>query len=236
MRRELISGRIWAFDQVQGVIYVHVPVRMTVVKLDAGGLFVYAPVAPTTECLQLLTELEATHGPVRHILLPSLALEHKYFAGAFAGARPGAQLWVASAQYSFPLDLPLALQGFPPGTRLLPDEQPPEGSAAAPEWAAQLPYRTLGPLREKVGAYQEVVCFDTATNALLVTDLVVGVTAEPPAILRVNDERALRFHSRDAPAETPAATADALTVGWRKICTPRARDAPELRLPHARST
>ena len=53
-------------------------------------------------------------GAVRHILLPTVALEHKYFAGAFADARPDAQLWVASAQYSFPLDLPLDLQGISP--------------------------------------------------------------------------------------------------------------------------
>ena len=142
-----MPGRIWSFEQVQGVIYVHVPVRMTVVKLDAGGLFVYAPVAPTAECLKLLSEVEAEHGPVRHILLPTLALEHKDFAGAFAGARPAAQLWVAAAQYSFPLDLPLPLQGFPLGTKLLP----PEAQMAEVPWAAQLPYRVLGPLREKVG-------------------------------------------------------------------------------------
>ena len=37
---------------------------MTVVKLDAGGLFVYAPVAPTAECLRLLSEVEAAHGAV----------------------------------------------------------------------------------------------------------------------------------------------------------------------------
>lgn len=110
VREELVAGRVWTFDQVQGVIYVHVPVRMTVVKLDGGGLFVYAPVAPTIECLRLLSEVEAVHGPVRHILLPTLALEHKSFAGAFANARPKAQLWVAGAQYSFPLDLPLWAQ------------------------------------------------------------------------------------------------------------------------------
>jgi hypothetical protein len=82
LRRELVPGRIWSFEQVQGVIFVHVPVRMTVVRLDSGGLFVYAPVAPTTECMRLLAELEAVHGEVKHILLPTLAIEHKSFAGA----------------------------------------------------------------------------------------------------------------------------------------------------------
>ena len=94
VRTELVKGRMWSFEQVQGVIYVHVPVRMTVVKLDGGGLFVYAPVAPTAECLRLLAEIEAEHGAVEHILLPTLAIEHKDFAGAFASKRPRAQLWV----------------------------------------------------------------------------------------------------------------------------------------------
>ena len=138
LRRELVPGRIWSFDQVQGVIFVHVPVRMTVVKLDSGGLFVYAPVAPTAECLRLVAELEALHGEVKHILLPTLAIEHKDFAGAFAAARPAATLWVAAGQYSFPLDLPLVLQGIPRGTRTLPAEA---DAAAEVPWASQLPYR-----------------------------------------------------------------------------------------------
>ena len=77
LRRELVPGRIWSFEQVQGVIFVHVPVRMTVVRLDSGGLFVYAPVAPTTECLALLQPLVDAHGAVAHVILPSVAPEHK---------------------------------------------------------------------------------------------------------------------------------------------------------------
>ena len=209
-----MPGRIWSFEQVQGVIYVHVPVRMTVVKLDSGGLFVYAPVGPTAECLRLLEEVEAEHGPVAHILLPTLAIEHKDFAGAFAGKRPDAQLWVAEAQYSFPLDLPLPLQGFPAGTRYLP----PESRASEVPWAAQLPYRTLEPLREQVGAFQEVVVLDRPTRSLLVTDLVVSIPAEPPAILAANDARALLYHARDDPSEDTADTPAARAAGWQKIC------------------
>ena len=213
VRRELVPDRIWSFEQVQGVIYVHVPVRMTVVKLDAGGLFVYAPVAPTAECLRLLAEIEAVHGPVAHILLPTTAIEHKSFAGAFSAARPGATTWVADGQYSFPLDLPLPLQGLAGARRLPPDDQ----SATVP-WAEQLPYRTLGPLREKVGCFQEVVVLDRPTRSLLVTDLLVSVPASPPDILPANDIRALLYHSRDGPAETVEDTPRARQVGWQKIC------------------
>ena len=214
VRRELVSGRIWSFEQVQGVIYVQIPVRMTVVKLESGGLFVYAPIAPTVECLRLLTEIEAEHGAVTHILLPTLAIEHKSFAGAFADARPTAQLWVAPAQYSFPLDLPLALTGFPRSVKRLPADD----AAESVPWASQLPYRTLEPLREKVGAFQEVVVFDRPSGTLLVTDLVCSLPSEPPAILVANDLRALLYHSRDEPTDVPVDTPEARAIGWKKIC------------------
>jgi hypothetical protein len=54
----------------------HVPIRMTVCVIN-DGLFVYAPVAPTKECLQLLQQLIDTYGPIQTIVLPSVAVEHK---------------------------------------------------------------------------------------------------------------------------------------------------------------
>ena len=77
VRREAVPGKVWTFDQMLGVFYVHVPIRMTVVAMEQGGLFVYAPVAPTRECLDLLQPLIDEHGPVKYIVLPSVAVEHK---------------------------------------------------------------------------------------------------------------------------------------------------------------
>ena len=54
LRREVIANQIWTFDQMQGIFYVVVPIRMTVIRLAAGGLLVYAPVAPTPECIRLV--------------------------------------------------------------------------------------------------------------------------------------------------------------------------------------
>ncbi|EJK71110.1 hypothetical protein THAOC_07481, partial [Thalassiosira oceanica] len=39
-----------------------------------GGLLVYAPVAPTEECMALMAGLVDRHGPVRDIVLPSVAV------------------------------------------------------------------------------------------------------------------------------------------------------------------
>ena len=75
IRYDLGNG-VWAFDQLIGIYYVHVPIRMTVVRRK-GGLLVFAPVAPTRECLSLLQELIDEYGPILDIILPSVAVEHK---------------------------------------------------------------------------------------------------------------------------------------------------------------
>ena len=86
LRRELVPGHIWSFEQLQGVFFVAVPIRMTAVKLKAG-LLLYAPVAATAECIALVRELEAEHGPVLSIVHPtSSGLEHKAHAPAMHSA------------------------------------------------------------------------------------------------------------------------------------------------------
>jgi len=67
---------------------------------EPGGLLVYAPVAPTAECLSLLREIADVHGPVWHILLPSVAVEHKVNAGPYARNFPEAGFYVTDQQYS----------------------------------------------------------------------------------------------------------------------------------------
>ena len=70
---------------------------MTIVKA-AGGLLVYAPIAPTPEVISMVNDLEKVHGPVLNIILPSAAIEHKTLAGPFARKFPKAQLWVSPNQ------------------------------------------------------------------------------------------------------------------------------------------
>ena len=67
IRQEVIKDSIWTFDQLQGFLSVLVPIRMTVIKLNAEGLLIYAPVAPTIECIRLLHEIVAIHGDIKYI-------------------------------------------------------------------------------------------------------------------------------------------------------------------------
>ncbi|KAK4366614.1 hypothetical protein RND71_014494 [Anisodus tanguticus] len=82
---------------------------MTVIKLKSGELWVHAPISPTKECIQLVKELGY---PVKYIVLPTFAYEHKIFVGPFSRKFPKAQVWVAPRQWSWPLNLPLEFLGI----------------------------------------------------------------------------------------------------------------------------
>jgi hypothetical protein len=92
--RELIPAQLWSFEQLQGIFYVAVPIRMTVARVR-GGLMLYAPVAPTAEVCRHLRDLEERFGPVLSIVLPTASgLEHKLPVPAMARAFPEAEVWV----------------------------------------------------------------------------------------------------------------------------------------------
>ena len=213
IRHEIIKDTIWTFDQLQGIFYVVVPVRMTVVKLETGGLLVYAPVAPTLECIKLVNELVAEHGEVKYIILPTISgLEHKVFIGPFARKFPHAQVLVAPNQWSFPLNLPLSWLGLPgKRTQILPED-----SSKTP-FAQEFDYAILGPIDLKLGWFEEVVFYHKKSRSLLVTDLIVSIPSEPPEILQL-DPYPLLFHARDSASEPIKDTPDNRRKGWQRIC------------------
>ena len=207
--RELLPGRIWSFEQLQGVWYVAVPIRMTVLKV-AHGLMLYAPVAVTGEVRAQLRRLEALHGPVRTIVLPTASgLEHKLPVPAMARAFPEAEVWITPHQWSFPLRLPPRLLGFPAGrTRVL-------GSDGLPH-ADQLHWLPLGPLNLGLGTFLEYGCFDRATGALLLTDALVAISPEPPPLFEA-DPTPLLFHARDRGDEPLIDSAERRRRGWQRL-------------------
>ena len=169
IRQEVVKDSIWTFEQLQGIFYVVVPIRMTVIKLEEGGLLVYAPVAPTLECLKLVNELVAEHGEVKYIILPTISgLEHKVFVAPFARKFPQAQVFVAPNQWSFPINLPLKWLGLPTKrTQILPED-----SSQTP-FAQEFDYAILGPIDLNWGWFEEVVFYHKRSRTLLVTDSIV---------------------------------------------------------------
>ena len=55
--------------------------RMSIVKLSGGGLFILNPIAATRELLDMVHGLEKQHGPVKHVVLSTVAIEHKTYCG-----------------------------------------------------------------------------------------------------------------------------------------------------------
>ncbi|MEH2327143.1 MAG: DUF4336 domain-containing protein [Nostoc sp.] len=211
LRKEIIEDTIWTFDQLQGILYTTVPIRMTLVKLAAGGFLVYAPVAPTTECVRLVNELVAKHGEVKYIVLPtSSGLEHKVFVGPFSRCFPQAQVFVAPHQWSFPFNLPLSWLGFPQKrTQELPDD-----SSLAP-FALEFDYAILD-INLGRGSFAEVAVFHKRSHTLLVTDSILSVPVDPPEILQL-DPYPLLFHARDNALETIEDNEDNRRKGWQRI-------------------
>ena len=213
IRTEVVSNTIWTFEQVQGILYVVVPIRMTVVKLVDGGLFVYAPVAPTAECLQLVNELVAIHGDVKYIILPTISgLEHKVFVGPFASQFPQAQVWVTPDQWSFPINLPLSWLGLPiRRTYTLPANrrQTPFGD--------EFDYAILETIDLGPGQFAEVAFFHTRSRTLLVTDSVISLPSAPPEIVQ-SDPYPLLFHARDRASDKLVDTPAQRMKGWQRIC------------------
>ncbi|NES76893.1 MULTISPECIES: DUF4336 domain-containing protein [Okeania] len=213
LRKEIVKDTIWTFDQLQGIFYVTVPIRMTVVRMIGGGLFVYAPIAPTRECVRLVNELVEKYGEVRYIILPTISgLEHKVYVGPFARKFPTAEVFVTPNQWSFPLNLPLSWLGLPRNrTYLLP-----VNSGDAP-FAAEFDYATLGPLDIGFKPFAEVVFWHSPSQTLLAVDTVLSVPAEPPDILNL-DPYPLLFHAKDDVFDVVEDTPTNRCVGWQKIC------------------
>jgi len=224
----IIKDTMWTHDQLQGIVNVNVPVRQTVIRLKDGGLWVHNPVAPTPQVLDMMKELETKYGPVKHIVLGTVALEHKATFGPFCQNFPKATVWIQPGQWAFPLDLPIDALGVKQkGQRLR--ELPMPGKSATnsmfrmsakygpPEWLDEIEYEVLGPFSfNSVGAFSETAFYHKASKTLLVTDAAVSIDTNPPAIIE-EDPRALLFHARDNITEIVADTPENRKRGWRRM-------------------
>jgi len=211
-----MPGRAWVFEQMLGVFYVHVPIRMSVIAMDAGGLFVYAPVAPTAECLALLRPLISKYGAIKHMLLPSVAPEHKVLAGPFAKNFPEAQLWTTDRQYAFPLNLPGTWLGLPSNAKFLSEAS---SQGGAQPFGPEFEYEILTAKASASSVYQDAAVYHKPSKTMLVCDAIQSISAEPPPILLSEPEyrRALLYHARDDPLEKVADTPEVWRKGWQRI-------------------
>ena len=209
---EVVKGKIWTLDQLQGIINVNVPVRCVIVKLKSGGLFINNPVAPTEECVNFVKDLEMKYGKVKYIVLSSLALEHKGTIGAFSRYFPSAEVYVQPQQFSFPLNLPIGTF-FPLGKRI---REIPSDSSAAPWFDEGIDHTSLNVQPSGLGGYAETAFFHRESRTLLITDIVIKVPDEAPDIIQ-EDPRSILFHSRDRMLDPVVDNKQTRLRGWRRM-------------------
>lgn len=212
LRYEVVKDTIWTFEQPHGLLYAVVPIRMTVIRLEKGGLLVYAPIAPTRECVELVRELENKHGNVKFIIhSTSSGLEHKIFVGPFARRFPQAQVLAVPNQWSFPLNLPLSWLGFPPRrTQFLPLDY--RQSPLPTEFA----YHILD-IDLSQGYFTEIALLHQPTQTVLITDTLIKIPTQPPEIIQLNPFPLL-FHARETALDNLADTPTNRLKGWQRIC------------------
>ena len=207
--KELIRDQIWSFEQIQGIYYVAVPVRMTVIKVSEG-LIILNPLPPTLELINQLKVLIELHGPLKSIILPTASgLEHKIGLPPLARIFNQSEIWLCPGQWSFPINLPLDFIGIPSKrTKIFFEDGLPFEDLF--EWTS------LGPINLGLGRFQEISCFHKPTGTLHVTDALVGIQREPPEIFNY-DPLPLLFHSRDRGDELLIDSLENRRKGWARL-------------------
>jgi hypothetical protein len=84
-----VASGIWIVDSEHRMMGVTLPVRMTVVRLSSGDMWLHSP---TRFAPALAAEIEAI-GPVRHLVAPNIA--HWSFLKDWHERYPAAQSWAA---------------------------------------------------------------------------------------------------------------------------------------------
>lgn len=173
LRREIIPGQMWSFEQEQGLAGsdVSTNVRMTVVKMRNGKLWVHAPIAPTEECLSLLEELNC---PVESIVNSTYAYEHKIFIGPFSRRFPDAKLFSVRG-WSFPLPLPDAFLGLNVHAYLDEEDKI--------QWSDEISFKLLPSSYIGVAPYTEAAFLHHESRTLITTDVVICVPESPPEVI-----------------------------------------------------
>lgn len=174
--REIDPGSVWVLEQTQALeaVGVYTPVRMTVIKLASGGLWIHGPLAPTGQCISLLRSIGC---PVEFIILPTFAYEHKAFLAPFARRFPGAQVYVSPCQWSYPINLPNRLLGIDAELLGATEEGMP--------WSGDIEQRLLLPPSISFGEFArqgECAFFHKGSRTLIVTDSLAYLDDRVPEV------------------------------------------------------
>jgi hypothetical protein len=162
----------WALEQLLTFANVTATIRTNVIRLQDGGLWIHSPQWPTGEFCHLLDEL----GPVRHVVLPCNAFEHKAPVAAFCKRYPDASVWISPGQYGplgkCGLDMSDCNMGYRVDGVLTAGQSPP--------WLDEVDYSTFYvSLPGNAGPVSEVAFFHRSSKTLVATDAVAFIPDGP---------------------------------------------------------
>ncbi|MDR7035776.1 hypothetical protein J2X36_000512 [Methylobacterium sp. BE186] len=153
-----VAERVWIVDSGPlHVLGMPLPVRMTVVRLADGSLWLHSPTRYDPDLHDALSRL----GPIRHLVAPNSA--HWTFVAAWQTQCPEATVWAAPG---------LRDRGQVRRSGLRVDKDLPEAAPAA--WSADLD-QVVVPGR---AGFREVAFHHAASRTLVLTDLVLNLEPE----------------------------------------------------------
>jgi len=178
-----LAPDLWVAERPLKLAAGDVGTRMTVIRLQDGGLFVHSPVRLDAETRRALDAL----GPVRCVIAPSKV--HHFFVPDYVAAYPEARLYAAPGLAEKRKDIRFDV--------VLTDD-PPEA------WRGQVEQHIF----RGAPFINEVVFFHPATRTLILTDLAFNVAADKTsgarlfywlvgAAGRFGPHRVVRFLMRD---------------------------------------
>jgi len=170
--------------------------------------------APTEEFFDLVESIGS--GIVKHVVVPSYAIEHKIFVKDAIERWKDALLWTSPAQFSFPIrSIPSDFVFGKEVDGVLSSETP---SGVIPPWADEIQYETLVAGTYNIGGkettFYETAFFHIKSKSLIVTDAVAKIPKEVPEL---NDPELLLLVSKQSTSDIqPEDTYEQRLIGWKK--------------------
>ena len=220
IKRQL-GPNVWSLEQNLQLGPLQTPLRCVVVQLEGnGGLWVHAPLAPTTEFFELLESCGS--GVVKEIVVPSYALEHKVFVRDAIERWPAAKLWTSPGQFAFPVrsissDFVFGrdVDGVLSTTS---DQDGVSNNNSIPAWVDEIQYETLAAGTFNIAGtettFYETAFFHKKSKSLIVTDAVTKIGTTVPEL---NDSDLLLLVSKRSTSDPqPDDTPEQQLIGWEK--------------------
>lgn len=215
----VVPDTLWTLEQNLALGPLETPLRCVVIKLEDGSLWVHAPLAPTEEFFSMIESL----GEVKHLIVPTYALEHKIFAKDALARWPESKLWVAPGQFSFPFEVsntkvfgrePDGVLGVNGGDGRMEIE-----NENSPSWVNEIGCDVLRAgkfdvLNKKITLY-EATFLHKQSKTLIVTDAVAYIPSEIPALQTPEKLLLVGKFSTDDPQ--PPDVFENRLRGWKKM-------------------